>query len=158
VWSASVSASNDTAGRDHWAFQQPGRATPPKVRNARWVRNPLDRFVLAKLEAEGIAPSPEADRATFLRRVSLDLTGLPPTAEELSEFLNDRSSKAYEKVVDRLLASPHYGERWGRRWLDLARYADSDGYTIDDPRHIWAYCDWVINAGPITAFVNADLC
>jgi hypothetical protein len=151
VWPSTGSAAKDTAGRDHWAFQQPMRATPPKVRNARWVRNPLDQFILAKLEAEGIAPSPETDRATLLRRVSLDLTGLPPTAEELNEFLNDRSAKAYEKVVDRLLASPHYGERWGRRWLDLARYADSDGYTIDDPRHIWPYRDWVIDA------LNRDL-
>ena len=146
VWPSSASAAKDRAGRDHWAFQQPSHATPPKVRHARWVRNPLDRFILAKLEAEGIAPSSEADRATLLRRVSLDLTGLPPNADELREFLNDRSSKAYEKVVDRLLASPHYGERWGRRWLDLARYADSDGYTIDDPRHIWPYRDWVIDA------------
>ena len=146
VWHSNASAAKDTAGRDHWAFQQPRRATPPAVRNAGWVRNPLDRFILAKLEADGIAPSPAADRATLLRRVSLDLTGLPPTAEELSRFLNDPSPNAYEKVVDRLLASPHYGERWGRRWLDLARYADSDGYTIDDPRHIWAYRDWVIDA------------
>jgi hypothetical protein len=151
VWPSSASAAKDTAGRNHWAFQQLRPVTPPAVRNARWVRNPIDRFILAKLEAEGIKPSPEADRATLLRRVSLDLTGLPPTPEELNDFLGDRSSKAYEKVVDRLLASPHYGERWGRRWLDLARYADSDGYTIDDPRHMWPYRDWVIEA------LNRDL-
>ena len=146
VWPSSPSAADNRSGWDHWAFQQPRRATPPAVRRAGWVRNSIDRFILAKLEAEGITPSPAADPATLLRRVSLDLTGLPPTAEELRDFLNDRSSNAYEKVVDRLLASPHYGERWGRRWLDLARYADSDGYTIDDPRHMWAYRDWVIDA------------
>ena len=137
VWPSSTSVAENRSGWDHWAFQQPRRATPPAVRAARWVRNPIDRFILAKLEAEGIAPSPEADRATLLRRVGLDLTGLPPTPEELRNFLNDRSANAYENVVDRLLASPHYGERWGRHWLDLARYADSDGYTIDDPRQIW---------------------
>src|SRR5207237_3175989 len=91
-------------------------------------------------------PSPEADRNTLLRRVSLDLTGLPPAPTEIGDFLADKSANAYEKVVDRLLASPHYGERWGRHWLDLARYADSDGYTIDGPRQIWRYRDWVIQA------------
>jgi hypothetical protein len=131
---------------DHWAFQAPKRPPVPSVRNPAWVRNPIDNFILAKLEQEKLQPSPEADRATLLRRVSLDLTGLPPTPQEIEAFLADQSPQAYEKVVDRLLASPHYGERWGRHWLDAARYADSDGYSIDAPRPIWKYRDWVINA------------
>ncbi|MEO8127157.1 MAG: DUF1549 domain-containing protein, partial [Bryobacteraceae bacterium] len=138
-------------GADHWAFQRPKRPTPPEVKNASWVRNPIDNFILARLERENVKPSPETDRYTLLRRVSLDLTGLPPTPQEIQEFLADRSPGAYEKVVDRLLASDHYGERWGRHWLDVARYADSDGYTIDAARPIWKYRDWVINA------LNRDL-
>ena len=133
-------------GWDHWAFQVPKRPAVPAVQDSAWTRNPIDNFILAKLEQEHVQPSPEADRATLLRRVSLDLAGLPPTAEEIKAFLADSSPDAYEKVVDRLLASPHYGERWGRQWLDLARYADSDGYSIDAPRPIWKYRDWVINA------------
>ena len=97
------------------------------VRRA-WVRNPIDAFILARLEREGIEPSPEADRVTLLRRLSFDLTGLPPTPEEVEAFLADNRPDAYERAVDRLLASPHYGERWARHWLDLAHYADSDGY------------------------------
>jgi hypothetical protein len=115
------------------------------------VRNPIDAFVLSRLEREGLTPSPEADRYTLLRRVSLDLTGLPPSPDQIQSFLADASPNAYEKVVDRLLASPHYGERWGRHWLDVARYADSDGYTIDAPRQMWKYRDWVIEA------LNRDL-
>ncbi|HEY7311603.1 MAG TPA: PSD1 and planctomycete cytochrome C domain-containing protein [Gemmataceae bacterium] len=130
----------------HWAFQPIRRPTEPAVKNADWCRNPIDRFILARLEKQGIAPSPEADRATLLRRVSLDLTGLPPTPKEIDDFLADRRPDAYERVVDRLLSSPHYGERWGRHWLDLARYADSNGYSIDSPRSIWKYRDWVIDA------------
>ena len=145
VWTPDAAPAK-TRGADHWAFQRPQRKAPPAVKDAAWVRNPIDRFVLARLEREGIAPAPEADRLTLLRRVSLDLTGLPPTTKEIAEFVGDTSPKAYEKAVDRLLASRHYGERWGRHWLDLARYADSDGYTIDDPRQIWLYRDWVINA------------
>jgi hypothetical protein len=139
---------NDSKPRnwDHWAFQTPKRSSVPVVRDLAWVRNPIDNFILAKLEQEKLQPSPEADRATLLRRVSLDLTGLPPTPQEIDAFLADQSPQAYEKVVDRLLASPHYGERWGRHWLDAARYADSDGYSIDAPRPIWKYRDWVINA------------
>jgi len=133
-------------GWDHWAFQAPKPPAVPAVQNTSWVHNPIDNFILAKLEAEHVQPSPEVDRATLLRRVSLDLVGLPPTVEEIKAFLSDSSPAAYEKVVDRLLASPHYGERWGRHWLDLARYADSDGYSIDAPRPIWKYRDWVINA------------
>jgi mono/diheme cytochrome c family protein len=130
----------------HWSFRPIARPAEPGVKNATWVRNPVDRFVLARLEKEKLAPSPEADRATLLRRVSLDLTGLPPSPQEVIDFLKDERPDAYERVVDRLLASPHYGERWGRHWLDLARYADSNGYSIDAPRSIWTYRDWVINA------------
>ncbi len=138
-------------GADHWAFQAPKRVAPPAVKNASWVRNPVDNFVLEKLEKAGLTPSPEASKETLLRRVSLDLIGLPPTHDEMAAFLADSSPRAYEKAVDRLLASPHYGERWGRLWLDIARYADSDGYTIDAPREIWKYRDYVIEA------LNKDL-
>ena len=109
------------------------------------------RFVLARLEREGLEPSPEADRATLIRRLSLDLIGLPPTIAEVDAFVADTSPDAYEKLVDRLLASPHYGERWARRWLDLARYADTNGYEKDRERSIWPYRDWVIDA------LNADM-
>ncbi len=132
--------------KKHWAFIPPVRPALPAVKDAKWVRNPIDRFVLAKLETEGLQPSPEADKATLLRRLSLDLTGLPPTPAEVDAFLKDRSPHAYEKQVDRLLASPHYGEKWARQWLDGARYADSDGYEKDKPRFVWFYRDWVINA------------
>ncbi|HEV3263094.1 MAG TPA: DUF1549 domain-containing protein, partial [Gemmataceae bacterium] len=130
----------------HWAFQVPVRPAEPFVRNTAWVRNSIDRFILARLEQEGIKPSPEADRATLIRRLSLDLLGLPPSSHEVEDFVNDASPDAYERLVDRLLASPLYGECWGRHWLDLARYADSNGYSIDAPRSIWPYRDWVINA------------
>lgn len=135
-----------TAASKHWAFQSVTRPALPAVKAAGWPRNPIDRFILARLEKEGIRPSPEADPATLLRRVSLDLTGLPPTLEEIAAFLADKSPNAYETAVDRLLASPHYGERWARHWLDQARYADSNGYSIDAPRSIWKYRDWVIDA------------
>ncbi|HWE40779.1 MAG TPA: PSD1 and planctomycete cytochrome C domain-containing protein [Isosphaeraceae bacterium] len=132
--------------REHWAFVPPRQAPLPAVRNTSWPRNPIDVFVLARLEAEGLSPSPEADRATLIRRLSLDLIGLPPTVEEVDAFLDDRSPDAYERLVDRLLASPHYGERRARRWLDLARYADTNGYEKDRTRSIWPYRDWVIRA------------
>jgi hypothetical protein len=135
----------------HWAFQPPVRPLLPDVKRADWCRTAIDRFVLARLEREGLTPSPEADRYTLARRVSLDLIGLPPTTEEVDTFVNDTSSDAYERFVDRLLASPRYGERWARRWLDLARYADTNGYEKDRPRSIWPYRDWVINA------LNADM-
>ncbi|MCS6975921.1 MAG: PSD1 and planctomycete cytochrome C domain-containing protein [Gemmatales bacterium] len=135
----------------HWAFLPPVRRPPPMVQGNDWVRTPIDRFILARLEAVGLAPSPEADRVTLIRRLSLDLLGLPPTPEEVAAFVNDPAPDAYERLVDRLLASPHYGERWGRLWLDVARYADSHGYSIDAPREIWKYRDWVIAA------FNADL-
>jgi len=138
--------SSTNPAKKHWAFIPPVRPALPPVKNARWVRNPIDRFVLAKLESEGLRPSPEADKATLLRRLSLDLIGLPPTPAEVDAFLKDKSPHAYEKQVDRLLASPHYGEKWARQWLDGARYADSDGYEKDKPRSVWFYRDWVINA------------
>ncbi len=130
----------------HWAFRPPVRPPLPPVRNGRWPRNAIDFFILARLEQEGLHPAPEADRATLIRRVSLDLTGLPPTVAEVDAFRNDSSPNAYEKVVGRLLASPRYGERWARPWLDLARYADTNGYEKDRPRTLWPWRDWVIRA------------
>lgn len=130
----------------HWAFEPPQRPAMSKVAEGGWVRNPIDAFVLSRLEREGLKHAPEADRVTLLRRVSLDLVGLPPTIAEIDSFLADKSDRAYENAVDRLLASPHYGERWARIWLDAARYADSDGYEKDKSRQVWAYRDWVINA------------
>ena len=144
-----VSSSDPTslAKSNHWAFQPVRRPASPQVRQTSWVRNPIDRFVLQRLEKERITPSPEALRATLIRRVSLDLTGLPPTPQEVSAFLADRTPQAYERVVDHLLDSKHYGEKWARPWLDLARYADSDGYEKDKPRtHAWRYREWVIEA------------
>ena len=135
----------------HWAFIPPVRPAAPSVSRPAWVRNPIDAFVAARLDREGLKPSSEADRATLLRRASLDITGLPPTPAELDAFLADSSPNAYEKQVDRLLASPHYGERWARIWLDAARYADSNGYEKDAPRLVWFYRDWVIDA------LNRDL-
>jgi mono/diheme cytochrome c family protein len=140
-------AENTASGNSrHWAFRPLVRPDLPAVRNAGWVRNPIDRFILARLEKEGVAPSPEAERPTLARRLFLDLTGLPPSPKEMEDFLADTSPDACEKLVDRLLASPHYGERWGRHWLDVARYADSNGYSIDAPRSIWKYRDWVLEA------------
>jgi hypothetical protein len=134
--------------RDFWAFRPPGPVTVPAVRHAELVRNPIDAFVLEKLEAKGLSLSPEADRATLLRRASFDLTGLPPDPEEARAFLADPAPDAYERMIDRLLASPRYGERWGRHWLDLAGYADSEGKREQDlPRpHAWRYRDYVIRA------------
>ncbi len=138
--------------QQHWSFVAPVRPALPKVKNTNWPKNAIDYFVLARLEAansanfESLQPSPEADRATLLRRVSLDLTGLPPTLKEIDDFLNDKSPDAYEKVVDRLLASPRYGERMAFRWLDAARYADTNGYQIDGDRSAWRWRDWVIEA------------
>ena len=135
----------------HWAFQPIRRSREPQVRNSAFARNGIDHFILARLEEEGLTPSPEADRTTLIRRLSLDLLGLAPSPTEVEEFLGDTRPNAYGRLVDRLLESPHYGERWGRHWLDLARYADSNGYNIDGPRDIWLYRDWVINA------LNQDL-
>jgi hypothetical protein len=140
VAAASGASTNATK---HWAFIKPSRPALPSVRNAQWPRNAIDHFVLARLEKEGIAPSPEASGATLVRRLHLDLIGLPPNPTEASE--------ADEELIERLLTSAHYGERWGRWWLDVARYADSNGYSIDAPRSIWKYREWVINA------LNRDL-
>ncbi|HEX4796341.1 MAG TPA: PSD1 and planctomycete cytochrome C domain-containing protein [Humisphaera sp.] len=135
----------------HWAFVAPKQAALPAVRQADWPRNPLDYFVLANLESQSLQPSPPADRYTLIRRLYLDLIGLPPTPRQADDFANDASPDAYEKLVDQLLASPRYGERWARRWLDLARYADTNGFEKDRPRTIWPWRDWVINA------LNADM-
>lgn len=131
---------------EHWAFVKPEQPTPPAVKQADWPQNPIDHFVLDRLEREGLEPQSRADRYTLVRRVYLDLIGLPPTPEQADAFVQDESPDAFEKLVDELLASPHYGERWARRWLDLARYADTNGYEKDRERSIWAYRDWVINA------------
>ena len=136
----------ETDSRRHWSLVKPARPALPAVANEHWVRNEIDRFVLARLEKEGLSPQVEADRYNLARRVHLDLTGLPPTWDEAKAFANDASTNAYEKMVDRLLASPHYGEHLARGWLDLARYADSNGYQVDLTRSIWPYREWVINA------------
>ncbi len=130
----------------HWSFLPPKHPPLPGVQNRSWPRNGIDYFVLRRLEREGLPPSPETDRATLIRRVTLDLTGLPPTLAELDAFLDDHSPQAYEKVVDRLLQSPRYGERMAVRWLDAARYADTNGYQTDAERSMWRWRDWVINA------------
>jgi hypothetical protein len=140
--------------KSHWAFIPPKQVPPPKVSSgSAFSRNPIDDFVQAQLESSGLdlKPSPPADRYTLARRVCLDLVGLPPTPDEADAFVNDPAPDAYERLVDRLLASPHYGERWARRWLDLARYADTNGYEKDRTRSIWPYRDWVITA------INADM-
>ncbi len=148
--------------RRYWAFQPVKTAAPPKIAATDWARNPIDAFVAAKLEEKAIAPSPATDRVTLLRRAYFDLTGLPPSVDAVQSFLADQSPDAYEKVVDRLLASPQYGERWARHWLDLARYAESDGFRADDIRpNAWRYRDYVIrsfNAGkPYDRFVQEQI-
>ena len=139
----------------HWAYRVPKHSPPPEVRNAKWVRTPIDQFVLARLEKEGLEPSAEAPLETLVRRASLDLIGLPPSMKELDDVIADAArdgrDAAYVRLVDRLLASPHYGERWARPWLDLARYADSHGFEKDLPRVMWKYRDWVIEA------LNSDM-
>src|SRR5579872_1389105 len=138
----------------HWSFLPVKRAAPPKVKNAAWVKSPIDRFILAKLEAKGLTPAPPADRRTLIRRATIQLTGLPPTTDEIQAFVADRSPNAFEKVVDRLLASPAYGETWGRHWLDVARYADTKGYVFTEDavlHNAYTYRDWVIRS------VNEDL-
>ena len=137
--------------QNHWAFEPVDLLDPPDVAGSKWSRSPIDAFIAARLHSEGLAPSPEADKEVLLRRVSLDLVGLQPTPDQLAAFLADNSPDAYERAVDRLLASPHYGERWGRHWLDQARYADSNGYSVDSERTMWPYRDWVIDA------VNRDM-
>jgi mono/diheme cytochrome c family protein len=139
-------AQADRRQSKHWAFQPVLRPATPAVEQLSWIRNGIDAFVLSRLEREGLSPSPEASRASLIRRLHLDLLGTLPSPADVHLFIHDSDPHAYEKLVDRILASPHYGERWGRHWLDLARYADSDGFTIDGARNIWKYRDWVINA------------
>jgi hypothetical protein len=135
-----------------WAYNSPRRPAIPQVRNSNWVRNSIDAFILARLEKQNLQPSSQADKLTLLRRVTFDLTGLPPTVAEQEAFLADNSPNAYEKVVDRLLGSPRFGERWAQHWLDLVRYAETDGFKADDYRpHAYEYRDYVIRA------FNADL-
>jgi len=134
------------AWKGHWSYLKVERPALPSVTNRGWVRNPIDWFILQRLEQEGLQPAPEADPTALIRRLSFDLTGLPPTLAEIDAFLADRSPDAYEKVVDRLLASPRYGERMAQKWLDLARYADTNGYHIDNHRDMWRYRQWVIDA------------
>ena len=136
----------NAAESKHWAYEKPVRRTPPEVKAKSWVRTPIDRFVLSKLETLKLSPSPQASKQTLIRRLSLDLIGIPPTVKETDDFLADKTPDAYSKLVDRLLASPRYGERWARPWLDLARYADSNGYEKDNRRSIWLFRDWVIQA------------
>jgi hypothetical protein len=149
--------------REFWAFQPLQAAAVPKVKEAARVRTPIDAFLLAKLEPQGLSFAPDADKRTLLRRLSIDLTGLPPSPEEVDLFLSDDAPDAYERLVERLLASPHYGERWGRHWLDVAGYADSDGYTDNDPVRLWAfkYRDYVIRAfnadKPFDQFIREQL-
>jgi hypothetical protein len=150
------------AGGGHWAFAPPTRHVVPRVNESSWVCNPIDAFILARLEERGLRPGALADRATLLRRLSFDMTGLPPTPDELDAFLADRSPLAYERLVDRLLANPHHGERWGQHWLDLARFAETDGFEFDQARpDAWRYRDWVVQALnrdlPYDAFVRLQL-
>jgi hypothetical protein len=150
------------AGYDWWSLQTVRRPEPPTVRDVAWPRHAIDRFVLARLEAQGIAPAPDADRRTFVRRLFFDVIGLPPTPEETAAFILDPDPRAYEKLVDRLLASPRYGERWARHWLDLARFGESNGFEYDEPRaDAWLYRDWLIDAFnndmPYDAFARQQL-
>ena len=137
--------------QDHWSFVRPIQKELPPVSNPAWIQNGIDRFILSRLDREGVAPAAQADPQTWIRRVYLDLIGLPPTPEEADAFVQDVSPGSYERVVDRLLASPRYGERWGRRWMDLARYADTNGYEKDRQRNIWPWRDWVVRS------LNADM-
>ncbi|MCS6849824.1 MAG: DUF1553 domain-containing protein [Gemmataceae bacterium] len=148
--------------KDHWAWQKPVRPPVPSVRSKEWVRNPIDAFILARLEAAGLRPAAPASRAQLVRRVTLDLIGLPPTPEEIEQAERDPSATWWEQVVDRLLASPHYGERWGRHWLDVARFAESNGYEFDEIRpDAWRYRDYVIRSfnddKPYDRFVKEQL-
>ncbi len=148
---ATAQSSGHGSDQKHWAYRKPTRPSTPHVNAAHWPQNPIDAFVLEKLEANGMAPSARAERARLLRRVHLDLTGLPPSIEDVDAFLRDDSEGAWQKVADGLLASPRFGEHWARQWLDLARYADSNGFQADQLRDSWAYRDWVIDA------LNADM-
>jgi len=146
---AAVHGSVPAKEAEHWSFRPVKKTAPPKVKNKAWVKSPIDNFILAKLEAKSLTPAPEADRRTLIRRATIQLTGLPPTPEEIQAFSVDKSPNAYEKVVDRLLASPAYGEYWGRHWLDVARYADTKGYVFTEDavlHNAYTYRDWVIRS------------
>src|SRR5438034_1282576 len=155
-------------GRKHWAFQPVKDYAPPRVKNEKWAKSPIDRFILAKLEEKGIQPALPASKLTLLRRATYDLTGLPPTPQEIDAFLADKSKDAFAKVVDRLLASPQFGENWGRHWLDVARYGEDDYRSLDpmgrgyNPYpNAYLYRDWVVKAFnddlPYDQFVKAQL-
>ena len=161
-WPADADQARLVDRRDHWSFQPPRTTPTPTVDDATWPREVLDHFVLAKLEAAGLRPSPEADRVAWLRRVSFDLIGLPPTPDEVDAFLNDQTPTAYETVVDRLLASPHHGEHWGQHWLDVVRYADTHGFEVNTERpNAWPYRDYVIRSfnddTPYDRFIREQL-
>src|SRR5277367_2338793 len=150
------------AQKSYWAFQPVKKQPLPTVKNKAWVKTPIDAFILAKLEEKNLQPNARADKLTLLRRATIDMTGIPPTQEEIQAFLSDKSPDAWEKVVDRLLASPAYGERWGRHWLDVARYAESDGYEYDTHRpDAYRYRDYVVNSfnkdKPYNEFVKEQL-
>jgi hypothetical protein len=152
----------DEQARNFWSFRPVGRPSVPAVKRADWVKTPVDAFILAKLEAAGLAPAPPAPKTVLLRRIYYDLTGLPPSPDEVDAFLKDDSPDAYERLVDRLLASPHYGERWARHWLDLVRYAETNGYEFDTAKpHVWRYRDYVISSfnadKPYDRFVKEQL-
>lgn len=148
--------------KKHWAFEPAQKRTPPETKNKEWVQNPIDAFILSKLEQKGLSPAPPADRVTLIRRVYFDLTGLPPTPEEVDQFVNDPAPDAYEKLIDHLLASPHYGERWARHWLDLVRYADTNSFERDgDKPNAWRFRDYVIRSfnadKPYSQFIREQL-
>jgi mono/diheme cytochrome c family protein len=146
-WPQTGGLAVSSAKSDHWSFKRPVRPAVPQVSDTKWIRNEVDAFILARLEAEKVKPSPAADRYTLIRRLSLDLTGLPPKVGDVEAFVKDESPKAYERLVDRLLSSPYFGEQWARHWLDLARYADTDGYEKDFYRpHAWRWRNWVIDS------------
>jgi mono/diheme cytochrome c family protein len=152
VWPDGVDLAKLVDRRDHWSFKPPADPQPPAVKNTAWPRGEIDRFVLARLEREGLQPAPDASRAAWLRRVTFDLIGLPPTPAELDDFVIDKSADAHERVVERLLASPRYGERWAQHWLDVVRYADTHGFEVNTERpNAWPYRDYVIEA------FNADV-
>src|SRR5689334_17978948 len=159
---AADGARGETNKVDWWSFKRAVRPDVPAVSGPRWSSNELDRFIFAKLREQRLAPSPEADRRTLIRRLTFDLIGLPPVPEEVSAFLSDTNANAYEKIVDRLLASPRHGERWARHWLDTVHYGESHGYDKDKPRlNAWPYRDYVINAldsdKPYSRFIEEQL-
>jgi len=147
IWPDGVDLAKVEDRRDHWSFKPLAQPVLPEIREKSWPRDPIDQFILARLEKEGLKPALEADRATWLRRVTLDLTGLPPTPEQVSKFVRDKRPNAYRLAVDELLESPRYGERWAQHWLDVVRYADTHGFEVNTERpNAWPYRDYVIRA------------